>query len=491
MTDQPRRLSVGVMCAYGIGELAQAAMTIGFNMLLLFFYQQIVGVSGTLTGLALAIAMVFDAVTDPIAGGMSDRLQSRFGRRHPMMALAAIPLAISFIALFSPPAGLSELQGFLWLTVFAVLVRGSMTFYHIPHLALGAEMAAGYRQRSTLFAVSTVILFAGSSVLAIAVYWVFFPTTEAFTPGLLNPAGYPTYAMAAAVLMVMSLAVCLFGTAGEIPYLRAPEETGRLSIRNLVRDMREVFVDRDLVVIFAGFILFSLVAAIEGVGQPFIGMHFWGLPTEKLGFLPIAAIAAFPLAMVLVPLATRYLDKKYTLIVGALAVIVPPNIIICLRLVGWYPDNGSPWVLANWMIAVFCVATLAVVMAATYNSIFADLADAHELRTGKRREGAIYAARAFANKAAGALGLVVGGIILDLIAFPKQAILGTVPDDIIWNLGFFVGPATSVFSIASLFFFWFYRIDQRRHAEIIAQLAARKEAAVATPEPSSEQEVAD
>ena len=92
MNDQPRRLSVGVMCAYGIGELAQAAMNIGFSMLLLFYYQQIVGVSGTFTGLALAIAMVFDAITDAIAGGMSDRLQSRYGRRHPMMALAAIPV---------------------------------------------------------------------------------------------------------------------------------------------------------------------------------------------------------------------------------------------------------------------------------------------------------------------------------------------------------------------------------------------------------------
>ena len=470
-----RRLSTAVIAAYGVGDLAQAAMVIGFQMLLLFYYQQIVGLSGTLTGLALGIAMVFDAVTDPIAGGVSDRIKSRFGRRHPMIALAAVPLALSFIALFSPPAGMPDLVSFLWLTVFAVLVRGCMTFYHIPHLALGAEMVSDYHQRSTLFGFSMLMLGIGAAIMGVAVYWLFFPTTAEFNPGLLNEAGYQHFAIAAAVVMVVSLMICVFGTAGEIPHLRADQSTSTFTLRGLLGDMQEVFKDRDFLVIFAGFILFALVGAIEGVGQPYMGVHFWGLPTEQLAYFGIVSLAAMPIAFSMVPVVTRILDKKMTLIVGALAVIILPNILIGLRLldVSWYPENGSPWVLINYLVMAFVVSFMGVLMGATYNSIFADLADAHELRTHRRREGAIFSTRAFANKAASALGLIIGGAILDVIAFPEQATLGSVPTDVIWNLGFFVGPATSVFTVFCVAFFAFYRIDKSKHADIKAQLQAR------------------
>ena len=163
------RLSIGVMLAYGVGDIAQAIKNQGFNILLLFFYQQLVGLPGTLTGLALGIALMFDAVTDPVAGGLSDRIKGRFGRRHPMIAMAALPLAISFYFLFSPPEGLSDLTAFLWLTTFAVLVRGSLTFYHIPHLALGAEMAHDYNQRSTLFGFNALLGTLSGAVVSIVI----------------------------------------------------------------------------------------------------------------------------------------------------------------------------------------------------------------------------------------------------------------------------------------------------------------------------------
>ena len=78
-----RRLPVRVMIAYGIGDVADAAVLIGIPSLLLFYYQQIVGLSGALTGMAIGISLIFDGVTDPVVGGLSDRIKGRFGRRHP------------------------------------------------------------------------------------------------------------------------------------------------------------------------------------------------------------------------------------------------------------------------------------------------------------------------------------------------------------------------------------------------------------------------
>ena len=475
-----RRLSFGAMTAYGVGDVAQAIKNQGFNILLLFFYQQIIGLSGTLTGLALAIALAFDAITDPIAGGVSDRLRGRYGRRHPMIALSALPLAVTFFLLFSPPQDLSELGSFLWLTLFAILVRGAMTFYHIPHLALGAEMAHDYHQRSTLFGFNAFIGTVAGAVVAVVIYRVYFPTTPEFSPGLLNPNGYAAFALAGGVAMVVALSVCVLGTAKQIPGLRRAEATTKLSARQLLADMADVFRDRDFVVVFVGSILAALIGSVEAVGTPFMGVHFWGLSTEQLSYVGVVALIAFGLGFALVSPLTRKLDKKLTLIAFFVIAVLSTNVPICLRLleVSWFPANDSPRVLVIYLTAVFIGASTLPILGATYNSMYADIADAHELRTRKRREGAIYSTRAFSNKAAGALGLFIGGIILDVVAFPENAVYGTVPAEIIWNLGFFVGPATSVFSLLAVGLFFFYRIDKAAHDRIARALEERKDTQV-------------
>ena len=100
-------------------------------------------VSGTLCGIALGIALLFDAVTDPLTGSLSDNWKSKWGRRHPFMYASAIPLGFCFYFLFVPPA-LSETGLFIWLTSFAVLTRAAMTLYHVPHIALGAELTNNF-----------------------------------------------------------------------------------------------------------------------------------------------------------------------------------------------------------------------------------------------------------------------------------------------------------------------------------------------------------
>lgn len=464
------------MAAFGLGELVQHVTTIALYSLLLFYYQQIVGLSGTLTGLALGIALFFDGVSDPAVGSLSDRIRGRFGRRHPVMAASAIPLAISLILLFNPPDGLAEFGSFLWLTVFAILLRTAQTFFVIPHLALGAEMAPDYLQRSTLYSYGSLIGGIGGALIGFAVYWVFFPTTDEFNPGLLNADGYLPFTLTAGVILIGAIALCVFGTAGQIPHLQMPESMTRLSFINIVRDIREVFQDRDFLVIFAGFMLWFLFGYTESVGMPFMNLHFWGLQTEELAYFGIVSLLGLPVAFALVPWITQTFDKRNTMIGSSLVYLILPNIPICLRLleVPWFPDNSSPWILYITLAVAFVNAGSGTIAAVTYSSIYADLSDAHEFRTHQRREGAIFAARSFSGKAAGAFGLMIGGAILDLIAFPKNAPFGAVPDEVIWNLGLFVGPATSIFSAAGVVLFLFYRLDKARHAEIVRALQARR-----------------
>lgn len=100
-----------------------------------------------------------------------------------------------------------------------------------------------------------------------------------------------------------------------------------------------------------------------------------------------------------------------------------------------------------------------------------------ELMLVKITGAIIYAARAFCLKATGAGGVMIGGIILDLISFPRGAPAGSVDPTTVWQLGLLQGPATSIFSFCGLLLYARYRLNRARHAEILAELERRRAAA--------------
>ncbi len=470
-----RRLTFPTMAAFGVGEVAYQVHSQGMNLLLLFFYQQVVGLSGTLTGVALMISMAVDAVTDPIIGGWSDRIKSRFGRRHPLILASSVPLAVSFVLLFSPPAEMSELGKFLWLSIFAVLVRFSVTLYYIPHMALGAEMAPDYNQRSTLFAYNGLIGAVTAACTHFLIYIFVFPTTEEFDPGTLNPAGYPTFAWVGAIVIIGALVFCVWGTRREIPHLRKVEDKTRLTLAEILGDMLSIFNNRNFFILFIASFLMAIHGAVQQVFEPYIVLHFWEFKTEEYGWLGLFMLSAFPIGFFLTPIMTRRLDKKYTLIVVTVIGVIAPNTLIGLRLleVSWFPSNESDWVLFLFFATNYVAMIVAPIGGATIYSMFADIADEHDLKTSKRREGSVYAARAFASKALTGVGTFVGGVLLDVINFPQSAEAGTVSSTVIWQLGFVSGPAISAVALLGVGLFFYYDLGRDRHAEIIKSLARR------------------
>ena len=432
-----------------------------------------------LVGLAIAIAVMIDAVTDPLIGTWSDRIRTRWGRRHPMLLAASVPLAATFIALFNPPEGLSELGNFLWLMVFGVLVRASYTFYNIPHLALGAEMAHDYDQRSTLFAYSAFI---GAMSVAVSyglIMRYYFPTTDEFDPGLLNAGRYPLLSLHFAAVMTLAIVLCVLGTARQIPNLRETQVRERFGLLTVFKEMGAVLTNRSSRALFVAIVLGSIVGGVESAFTPFVGVHFWGFTTEDLSYLAIVGFVSFPVAFVLTPALTRLLDKRMAVMLPLACWITAVNVPIVLRLldVPWYPSNESIWVLWIFLGASTVGALSAPIIGANQNSMLADVADEHELETGIRREGVLYAVRAFSNKATAAFGTLFGGILLSVIDFPENAVRGSVPPETVWNLGLIAGPATSVFSLLALLFYLRYRINRQRHRAIVEQLQQRRAAA--------------
>src|ERR1700678_816428 len=148
MSDRRALTSVSTKLFYGSGSIAFGVKDNGFQTILLPFYNLVLHVPAPLVGLAIFIALVVDAFLDPIVGQISDNLRTRWGRRHPLMYLSALPVAVSYLLLWNPPAW-SAGALFVYLIVVAIIVR---TFITIPSSALVPELTEDYDERTSFIA---------------------------------------------------------------------------------------------------------------------------------------------------------------------------------------------------------------------------------------------------------------------------------------------------------------------------------------------------
>ena len=159
-----------------------------------------------------AISIISDAITDPLVGTLSDKINTLVGRRHPFMFLSALPLGIGLYFLYAPLNGLSEIGYFIWLVVFLIITKFGLTLYIVPHDGLGAELTDDYDERSSLFGYNEVGTMLYPSILALIVYVVIFPSGGEFENGMLNGARYIILAITASLVAASCALICSIGT---------------------------------------------------------------------------------------------------------------------------------------------------------------------------------------------------------------------------------------------------------------------------------------
>ena len=121
--------STGMLGTYGIGAIGGGIKNNLLGYWLLYYYNRVLGLDADMVALAIAIALVVDALTDPWVGIWSDRVRTKWGRRHPFMYIAIIPFALSYFFILQDPGDLSQTSHFTRLLFLLILMRVSMTFY--------------------------------------------------------------------------------------------------------------------------------------------------------------------------------------------------------------------------------------------------------------------------------------------------------------------------------------------------------------------------
>jgi Na+/melibiose symporter-like transporter len=466
------KLRVRTKLSFGMGAIAEAAILIAFNTWNFLFYNQVLGLSGTLAGLAVTFSLVLDAVADPVVGSISDRWRSKLGRRHPFMFVAAIPLAVTFFLLYVPPSGLHGFGLFLWFTVFATLHRQALTLYQVPHLALGAELSHDYHERSAVMAYATLFGVVGGAG-AYFFGWTWFKHVQG---GALVRDGYPGLGLCVGGIAAVAILVSAFFTRDQIPRLVQPAQTvERHTVGDMFKEIRGCLANYNYRVMLLGLIFVSATTGTRETVSPYTSLFFWELPADKIRVFGLASPPGFIIAFFLTVWLHKRFDKRATIIFSLILMAAAGFLPVPLRLMGLMPANNTPGLVGALFLAVFVFYLGVAVLTISALSALADIADEHELNSGRRQEGVFFAARTFFSKLSSALGHVIAGVALDLIKFPTGAKPGQVAHDTVTMLGILDGPVGTIPAILAIFFYAAYRIDRKKHAEIQAQLAARRQ----------------
>ncbi len=451
----------------------------GFALGFLFiYYNQVLGLSGTLSGLALAITSAVDAISDPTVGSWSDGYKSRWGRRHPFMLVSVAPIAVLFVALFAPPEGLGQFGLFVWFTVVFSLMRTALTLYNVPYLALGAEVTQNYVERTRIAAFRGFIG-QGSALIVAAIGWNFvFKSTDENPAPHLAVEPYLPFAVVSALVMAVFMAASAWKTMDVIDQLPSMGAEGRrFDIRHVYRDLFEALRGVPFRSLFFGHLICTIYWGTTGTLALHLKTFFWELDSLAIQWWQYASIVGGMVGIPFTPFFNRVFDKKWSVILGVVVCVLGATGPVMLALAGLMPVSYAllvPLLVAFAFLSAFAIEPVDITVA----SMMGDMADEHELRVGARQEGVYFAAFSFAGKCTGAIGPLVAGLAIDLVGLDPKSTPGEVPAQVLFDFGL-VYAALAAFVMLAIWVFWPYNLDRRRHAEIVAALARRRGEAVA------------
>lgn len=406
--------------AYAAGNAGETILHRSFELFVLFYYTQVLGLSGTIAGLAILLAMIVDAITDPLVGTYSDSLQSRWGRRHTLMFAAAVPTTLLFILLFNPPDGLAGLALGAWLAATAIGVRVAITFFHIPWATQIAELTADPKERVTLAVLRNIFGAVAQAAIVVLAFDLYFSPTDAYPRGQENPSAYPAYGVAFGIGLGVLILLSAAGTYRRLRLIERtePPRTTRFSLTGLAHAWRDMVFDfPNFRALFLG-ALFALAAiSVFNAFALYMGSYYWKLSSEQIKQWQIAFVIGAAVTFIVgKPIIdrTRPATVFWVCIAIGTAMFALP---VLLHLIGLLPDepqfNLTVLRLTNGLAGFFLGLVLI-----TSALLASETADEYELKRGVKGTALLFGFITLAMKLASGLGKLLTGVAIDLIRLP-------------------------------------------------------------------------
>lgn len=455
--------------AFGSGHLVNNLLP-GALGVFMFFLLTAFGMDPFLAGLLGGLPRIYDAITDPIMGYISDNTTSRFGRRRPYIFIGAILCGILFALLWQLDSANSQMYNFWYFLILSLVYLTANTIFSTPLIGLGYEMSSDYNERTRLMAFSQTL--GQIAWMIVPWFWVL----------IANPNIFDTQAEGVRKLSVIVGAICI--GLGVLPAIFCKEidqthlsNRSSLTLKNLWNNVKELF--RNIVKITknkpfmklcgATFLVFNGFQMVASFSYFIIVFYLFKGDYGLAGTWPawFSTISAFATAFLVIPIIsimTTRLGKRRAFIISTVISIVGYG----LKWWGFNPTN--PWLIFMPIpLMAFGIGGLFTLMM----SMTADVCDLDELNNGMpRKEGTFGAIYWWMVKLGQAIALVTGGLVLKLVGFNQNEAIQTADVIVKLRIADIVIPVIT--AAMAIWVMWGYDLTEAKAKMIKDELVSRR-----------------
>lgn len=436
--------------SYGMPAFALAVVGIPIYVYLPKFYTDVVGINIVSLGYILFSVRIFDAVTDPAIGHLSDRTRSAFGRRRPYIALGSFFVAATMYFLFNPPEASPALET-VWFGVFIYALFLFWTVVAVPYESLGPEITFDYHERTSLFAVRDGFLIAGTLAAAsspAAVQWLFNLTADAEG----EKAKFFWISVIYAPLIVATCWWCSWAIK-ELP------QKFRETPFKFWQGLRQLTRNRPFIILLVAYTISAV-----GNNLPATLILYYVQYVLLSDLADLFLLIYFATGILFLPgwiLVSRRTGKKFAWLAS---IVVNTGAFIGVFFLG--PGDELIYGILVFLSGIGFGATLAIPSA-----IQADVIDYDELLTGERREGQYIGLWSIAKKLAAAVGIGIGLSVLGLAGYTPNVAQS---ESVRLTLRTLYALVPSVCNIIAFGIALTYPISGRVHQEIREAITLRR-----------------
>lgn len=453
---QNQKLPFKVKLGYGMSGYCSFIAWTAFSYYGLYFFTDVVGLSAAFAGAMISVGTLWDAITDPIVGGISDNLKWKAGRRRPLIIGVALPFFFIAILMFTN-WGFDETVSKVYFVIVVLLYYTAQTVLDISSSALGSEMTTDYDERASLatwknyFGLSATVAISPTLVL-VAYFGNWFENSDF------------GWSMTLACYMLVAL-IFIFILWKTTKGYEVNRGEGEGSNKFSFKDIAEIIKNKPARLVILIFMIGIFANTINYAVQVYYYTNYAQLTGGQIATITLVfGVVSIAMAWV-TDRIMQGLSKKAAWIIG-----VGLEGVVLIVMVGIILQPGA---------SVGSIYVLAILMslgnAAVYQvpwAMIPDCVDVHELKTGKRIDGVIFGLIAFAQKASGAIGAALLGVILTIAGYDAAATVQTASALAgLKNVyGFLVGGLYVVSCIVVIA----YPLSKKRHDRVCEAIEERK-----------------
>ena len=430
---------------YGFGSLGYATVAQTLSNFIMFFGTSVLGISGTLMGVAVSIGVLWDAVSDPILGHYSDITTSALGKRHPYILIGTLGMcAINLIIWLVSPSS-PELIKFFWILISLLLVQTFCTLFGTPYMALGFDLTKDPYEQTEIQSYKTIFYLMGMMLPSVLMF-IFMPNADG--QGQVVSQGYIDIAYVSSLICLITGLITFFGTL-KFSVCCEIKNVKRKKLISIVNDFFSVLKKKDYRNLIIGYSISNVASSILTAAGIHMFTYCFHFNSKQLAVVMATLIFSAMFSQFFWIKKSKIIGKKNTLIKG-----------ICIALVGiffvWtiftlrnFIPNMFLFVLSIFFIIICGFGT--GVLFTFPISLFSDYLSKDKECSENEKTGTYAGIMTLSNKLSNSISLFFIGIMLDVVKFSSSSPVQ--PLSVQTGLGYLVILGVALSLATSIYFY--------------------------------------